>query len=79
MNHTFNMSNYWACSECGEWAYYDGRCGDPPVLLCGCDQKGPVIEDSRSGSISQYYPAATAQPIKVGPNYRSPSQKRNSV
>lgn len=25
------------CSCCGASAYYDGRCGDGPILMCGCD------------------------------------------
>jgi len=32
------MSNY-VCSYCGKGAYYDGRCGDGPVLMCGCDKR----------------------------------------
>jgi hypothetical protein len=32
------MSNY-VCSYCGAAAYYDGRCGDGPVLMCGCDKR----------------------------------------
>lgn len=30
------MDNY-VCSVCGKSAYYDGRCGDGPILMCGCD------------------------------------------
>ena len=41
------MSNY-VCSHCGAAAYYDGRCGDGPVLMCGCD-KGRWINDGRGG------------------------------
>ena len=42
------MSNY-VCSNCGAAAYYDGRCGDGPVLVCGCDKRGSrkVNEGSR--------------------------------
>lgn len=28
----------YVCSYCGAAAYYDGRCGDGPVLVCGCDR-----------------------------------------
>lgn len=41
------MSNY-VCSRCGAGAYYDGRCGDGPILMCGCD-KGQWINDGRGG------------------------------
>lgn len=41
------MSNY-VCSRCGAGAYYDGRCGDGPILMCGCD-KGRWIDDGRGG------------------------------
>lgn len=36
------------CSRCGAAAYYDGRCGDGPVLMCGCD-RGVWIDDGRGG------------------------------
>lgn len=26
------------CNKCGATAYYDGRCGDGPILMCGCDK-----------------------------------------
>lgn len=41
------MSKY-RCSVCGSEAYYDGRCGDGPILVCGCD-KGRWINDGRGG------------------------------
>jgi Protein of unknown function (DUF2934) len=28
-------TNY-VCSRCGSGAYFDGRCGDGPILMCGC-------------------------------------------
>lgn len=28
------MTTY-VCSACGKEAYYDGRCGDGPILMCG--------------------------------------------
>lgn len=42
------MSNY-VCSNCGEAAYYDGRCGDGPVLTCNCVKRGRWINDGRGG------------------------------
>jgi len=50
----------WVCSHCNASAYYDGRCGDPPILMCGCD-KSVWIDDGRGG-----YPAPTtdAKPVK---------------
>lgn len=54
--------NY-TCSECGASCYYDGRCGDGPILTCGCDKKGPRLKDSRMGSVDHYYPKATAKPV----------------
>lgn len=41
------MAEY-VCSNCGEEAYYDGRCGDGPVLICRC-AKGRWIDDGRGG------------------------------
>ena len=53
------MSNY-VCSHCGAGAFYDGRCGDGPVLMCNCD-KGQWIDDGRGG----YYDNPTgAKPIE---------------
>lgn len=28
----------YSCSRCGKEAYYDGRCGDGPILMCNCDK-----------------------------------------
>lgn len=43
------MDSY-VCSNCGAPAYYDGRCGDPPILTCGCDRKGRRwVNDGRGG------------------------------
>lgn len=25
----------YVCNKCGKAAYYDGRCGDGPILMCG--------------------------------------------
>jgi len=41
------MTDY-CCSACGAEAYFDGRCGDGPVLLCGCD-RGEWVDDGRGG------------------------------
>jgi hypothetical protein len=67
------MATY-ACNECGALAYFDGRCGDGPVLLCGCDRKGPVAYDSRigGGRGNAYHPAATARPVEVDSDYKPP-------
>lgn len=40
------MTNY-VCSRCGSGAYYDGRCGDGPVLMCKC--VGTWVDDGRGG------------------------------
>ena len=42
------MSNY-VCSNCGASCYYDGRCGDGPVLDCACTKRGRWIDDGRGG------------------------------
>jgi hypothetical protein len=42
------MTQY-ECSNCGATAYYDGRCGDGPVLMCECRNKGRWIDDGRGG------------------------------
>ncbi len=63
------MSDY-VCSNCGAAAYYDGRCGDGPVLTCGCDKRGRrrVDEGSRG---SWYTNPSGAQPVE-GENYDDP-------
>lgn len=44
------MSEY-KCSHCGSPAFYDGRCGDGPVLICVCvsEQNTRWINDGRGG------------------------------
>ncbi len=43
------MSGY-ACSVCGAEAYHDGRMGDGPILMCGCDKRGSRwVNDGRGG------------------------------
>lgn len=61
------MSNY-VCSVCGAAAYYDGRCGDGPVLLCKCDE-GQWVNDGRGG---YYTNPRNAQPI-LSENYSDPN------
>jgi hypothetical protein len=60
------MSNY-VCSHCGAAAYYDGRCGDGPVLMCGCD-KGRWVNDGRGG---YYTNPRNAQAVE-SENYSDP-------
>jgi hypothetical protein len=54
------MNKAYVCSVCGESAYYDGRCGDGPILTCECDQSGRWVEDGRGG---YYENSKNAQPI----------------
>lgn len=42
------MENY-VCSNCGYACYYDGRCGDGPVLNCACTKQARWIDDGRGG------------------------------
>lgn len=37
------------CSNCGQECYYDGRCGDGPVLICKCTKRKRWINDGRGG------------------------------
>lgn len=55
------MAGY-TCSICGAGAYYDGRCGDGPVLTCGCDRIGSqYVKDRMDG----YYTNPTgAKPVR---------------
>ncbi len=43
------MSRNYVCSVCGAGAYYDGRMGDGPVLVCGCDRIGSRYVKDRIG------------------------------
>lgn len=56
-----NYSNY-VCSVCGEPAWYDGRCGDGPYLVCKCSTRGVWIDDGRGGYM--VYPN-NAEPISI--------------
>lgn len=58
------MHNY-VCSHCGAAAYYDGRCGDGPVLMCNCD-RGEWINDGRGGYYSN---PNNAKPIEDPDHY----------
>jgi len=49
------------CSSCGEPAYYDGRCGDGPVLMCGCDKTGEYVHEGSRGGY--YTNPKNARPI----------------
>lgn len=63
------MSNY-VCSNCGAAAYYDGRCGDGPVLTCGCDKRGR--RRVNEGSLGDWYTNPSgAQPVE-GESYDNP-------
>jgi hypothetical protein len=43
-------NHFYVCSACGAAAYYDGRCGDGPILMCGCDKRGGRwVNDSHGG------------------------------
>lgn len=53
------MSRY-HCSHCGASAYYDGRCGDGPVLTCGCDRVVQVPDRMGFASL----PTTDAKPVK---------------
>lgn len=64
------MSNY-VCSRCGAGAYYDGRCGDGPILMCGCD-KGQWINDGRGG----YYDNPTGAQAVEGKEDTSTAAER---
>jgi hypothetical protein len=39
-----NRRDY-VCSTCGASAYYDGRMGDGPILMCGCGRPIPQWDD----------------------------------
>lgn len=62
------MSSY-CCSNCGAAACYDGRCGDGPILMCGCDKRGRRwINDGRGG---YYTNPSGAVPVE-GESYNDP-------
>lgn len=54
--------NDYVCNRCGAKAFYDGRCGDGPILTCGCDKRGSVYVKDRGGG---YWTNPTnAQPVQ---------------
>lgn len=54
------MSAY-SCSNCGAAAFHDGRCGDGPILMCGCDKRGARwVNDGRGG---YYTNPSGAEPV----------------
>ena len=44
------------CNICGAEAYFDGRAGDGPILLCLCSQ-GNWVNDGRGGYYDNPYGA----------------------
>lgn len=63
------MSNNYKCSICGKAAYYDGRCGDGPVLMCGCDRAGSRwVDDGRGGFWTN---PTGAKPVDAKDDFRS--------
>ena len=59
------MSTY-VCSLCGAGAYHDGRCGDGPILMCGCDKQKKWYVDPASGESKIATSPATAIPKDGG-------------
>ena len=53
------------CSECGAETYFDGRNGDPHILLCGCNRVEWIDEGSRGG---YYTNPRNARPVDVRPS-----------
>lgn len=33
-----SLNGRWSCSKCDAACYYDGRCGDGPILTCKCNE-----------------------------------------
>ena len=56
------MSQNYICSVCRQVCYFDGRCGDGPILMCGCD-KGEWVNDGRGGF---YTNPSGAKPVQAG-------------
>lgn len=56
------MTQY-CCSSCGKPAFHDGRCGDGPILMCRCDERGRQwIDDGRGGYWSN---PTNAKPVEA--------------
>ncbi|MHA2066418.1 MAG: hypothetical protein ACXABY_18760 [Candidatus Thorarchaeota archaeon] len=63
------MPNYrdYVCSVCGAGVYYDGRCGDGPVLMCRCDEIGSTYVKDRMGGYHTNPTGAKPVPKSRGP------------
>lgn len=67
------MSNY-VCSNCGQAAGYDGRCGDGAYLVCGCDRENREwVNDGRGG---YYTNPSNAHPVATGLDNNSADDDR---
>lgn len=55
------MSQY-SCNLCGAPAYHDGRMGDGPILMCGCDKQKKWYIDPQTGK--SVIVDSPAQPVK---------------
>jgi len=55
-----NSPKNYTCSRCGASCYYDGRCGDGPIMTCGCDKMGMGVSDGRD----TWYPESNAHPVE---------------
>lgn len=68
-------NNNYVCSNCGKAAFYDGRCGDGAVLVCGCDKRGSEwINDGRGGYHTN---PSNAHPVQAG-NESSDNDRYNN-
>lgn len=65
----------WVCSNCGADAYFDGRCGDGPVLICRC-RNGEYINDGRGGYT---LPINNARPIQTSDGMGSNDEHCNML
>lgn len=45
----YSDQSKYVCSNCGAGCYYDGRCGDGPILYCECSRQGTWYNDGRGG------------------------------
>lgn len=64
------MRETYVCSYCGEKAFFDGRCGDGPVLLCGHGDTG----DWDRGTYQQ----GSGRPIRAS-EYKGPTKKQHQI
>lgn len=56
------MENY-VCSNCGVPCYYDGRCGDGPILYCECVKRGIYVNEGSRGGYMIY--PNNAHPVHI--------------